>query len=105
MTLAVDDLVFTALGHARNAVELDNSFDTGGAIAEYAKAVSLLSNVIEDMLQRQISTGSENQEVERYESEGEELRRLQTICDTYRVRMELLASRVNGAAVVPQRTN
>jgi hypothetical protein len=50
------------------------------------------------MLQRQLST-----EVEHYESEGEELRRLQTICDTYRVRMELLTSRYQGVekGVVP----
>jgi len=99
MTLAIDDFVFTALAHARQAVDLDNKLDTGGAITEYAQAVSLLSSAIEDMLQRQLS-----EEVEHYESgEGEELRRLQAICDTYRVRMELLTSRYRGveAGVVP----
>lgn len=102
MTLEIGDFVFTALAHARQAVELDNKFDTGGAITEYAQAVSLLRSVIEDMLQRQSST--RHPEMEHYESgEGEELRRLQAICDTYRVRMELLTSRYRGveAGVVP----
>ena len=95
MTLAIGDFVFTALTHARQAVDLDNKFDTSGAITEYAQAVFLLGSVIENMLQRQSSP-----EVEHYESEGEELRRLQTICDTYRVRMELLTSRYRGVTPV-----
>lgn len=99
MTLAIDEFVFTALAHARQAVDLDNKFDTSGAITEYAQAVSLLRSAIDDMLQRQSST--RHPEIEHYESgEGEELRRLQTICDTYRVRMELLSSRYRGEGVV-----
>jgi len=102
MAIAIGDFVFTALAHARNAVELDNSFDTSGAITEYAQAVSLLRSVIEDMLQRQSSM---EHQVEHYESGGEELPRLQAICDTYRVRMELLTSRYRGVeagdAVIP----
>lgn len=99
MTLAIDEFVFTALAHARQAVDLDNKFDTSGAITEYAQAVSLLRSAIDDMLQHQSST--RHPEIEHYESgEGEELRRLQTICDTYRVRMELLSSRYRGEGVV-----
>jgi len=78
-----------ALELAREAVELDTKAENVQATLEtYAKSVSLLSEVIEELQRAQRDQQNE-------ENNEEELKRLATIHDSYRDRM-LLLSIVSG---------